>query len=238
MSGSFADGSFALAFCGTPEYIAPELLESQGYTKTVDWWTLGVLLYEMMVLWYSPALNPSKSFQTGLPPFYDENVNIMYQRILRDPLNFPLDILPEARAIMVGLLQRDPSRRLGANGAEEIKRHAFFSRYIDWNRYVYFCTYELGLQLCRLLAKKIQPPFKPSVVSKYLRTCSMSFTVKQQESVLDVANFDTDFTNEEAQDSVVTDSALSETVQDQFRGFTYNPTNEHLSESVSYPVVM
>ncbi|KAF8737450.1 hypothetical protein AX14_012840 [Amanita brunnescens Koide BX004] len=178
-------------FCGTPEYIAPELLESQGYTKTVDWWTLGVLLYEMM---------------TGLPPFYDENVNIMYQRILRDPLNFPLDILPEARSIMVGLLQRDPSRRLGANGAEEIKRHPFFSRYIDWNK---------------LLAKKIQPPFKPSV-----------------ESVLDVANFDTDFTNEEAQDSVVIDSALSETVQDQFRGFTYNPTNEHLSESVSYPAVL
>ena len=59
-----------------------------------------------------------------------------------------------------------------------------------------------------------------------------------QESVLDVANFDPDFTNEEAQDSVVTDSALSETVQDQFRGFTYNPANEHLSESVSYPTVL
>ena len=68
-----------------------------------------------------------------------------------------------------------------------------------------------------MLAKKIQPPFKPSV-----------------ESVLDVANFDPDFTNEEAQDSVVEDSHLSETVQDQFKGFTYNPANEHLSESVSY----
>jgi serum/glucocorticoid-regulated kinase 2 len=68
----------------------------------------------------------------------------------------------------------------------------------------------------RLMQKKIQPPFKPSV-----------------ESALDVANFDQEFTSETAQDSVVQDSQLSETVQDQFRGFTYNPADEHLSESVS-----
>jgi serum/glucocorticoid-regulated kinase 2 len=133
----------------------------------------------------------------------------MYQRILSDPLNFPPDISSDARSIITGLLQRNPSHRLGDKGAEEIKRHPFFSKHIDW---------------ARLLARKITPPFKPSVAS-----------------VLDVANFDTEFTSEAAQDSVVEDSALSETVQDQFRGFTYNPANEHLGaggESVNYGSVM
>ena len=74
--------------------------------------------------------------QTGLPPFYDEDVNIMYQRILSDPLLFPPDMPPDAMSVITGLLQRDPSKRLGSNGAEEIKRHPFFSKHIDWNRYV------------------------------------------------------------------------------------------------------
>ena len=87
----------------------------------------------------------------------------MYQRILRDPLLFPPDISPDARSLMTGLLQRDPSRRLGHNGADEIKRHPFFAKYIDWNR---------------LLAKKIQPPFKPSVV------CSLAFCPLSQRCLL------------------------------------------------------
>jgi serum/glucocorticoid-regulated kinase 2 len=76
--------------------------------------------------------------QTGLPPFHDVNVNLMYQRILTDPLNFPLDLPGEAWGVMTGLLQRDPTRRLGVinNGGKEVKRHLFFAKHIDWNRCV------------------------------------------------------------------------------------------------------
>ncbi|CDS13492.1 hypothetical protein LRAMOSA05668 [Lichtheimia ramosa] len=123
-------------FCGTPEYLAPELLLGQSYTKSVDWWTLGVLLYEMM---------------TGLPPFYDQDTNEMYRKILQDELRFPDDMSSDAQSLLRGLLTRDPDERLGNNGSEGIKDHPFFAS-IDWRR---------------LQQKKVQPPFKPTIESAF-----------------------------------------------------------------------
>ncbi|KFO32210.1 Serine/threonine-protein kinase Sgk1 [Fukomys damarensis] len=120
-------------FCGTPEYLAPEVLHKQPYDRTVDWWCLGAVLYEMLY---------------GLPPFYSRNTAEMYDNILNKPLQLKPNITNSARHLLEGLLQKDRTKRLGAkDDFMELKSHIFFSL-INWDD---------------LINKKIMPPFNPNV---------------------------------------------------------------------------
>uniref|UniRef100_G3NRQ9 Serine/threonine-protein kinase Sgk1 n=1 Tax=Gasterosteus aculeatus aculeatus TaxID=481459 RepID=G3NRQ9_GASAC len=120
-------------FCGTPEYLAPEVLRKEAYDRTVDWWCLGAVTYEMI---------------HSLPPFYSRDVDEMYDGILHKPLPLPPGKSAAVCSLLVGLLQKDQHRRLGAIADFlEIKNHAFFSS-INWDD---------------LDHKRITPPYNPNV---------------------------------------------------------------------------
>jgi serine/threonine protein kinase len=112
------DTSMTNSFCGSPAYLAPEMLKKQGHSHSVDWYILGVLLYEML---------------TGAPPFFSSNRDLMFQNIQKATLRFPKGISSAARDLIGKLVERDPVARLGSGvtGSEEVKRHSFFAG-VDW----------------------------------------------------------------------------------------------------------
>nr|XP_058969985.1 serine/threonine-protein kinase N2-like isoform X2 [Pocillopora verrucosa] len=138
-------------FCGTPEFLAPEVLTETSYTRAVDWWGLGVLIFEMLV---------------GESPFPGDDEEEVFDSIVNDEVRYPRFLSTEAIAIMRRLLRRNPERRLGASekDAEDVRKQPFF-RDMNWDD---------------LLARKVRPPFVPSV-----------------RHAEDVSNFDEEFTSEE-----------------------------------------
>uniref|UniRef100_A0A8C9T696 protein kinase C n=1 Tax=Scleropages formosus TaxID=113540 RepID=A0A8C9T696_SCLFO len=130
-------GDRTSTFCGTPEFLAPEVLTDTSYTRAVDWWGLGVLVYEMLV---------------GESPFPGDDEEEVFDSIVNDEVRYPRFLSTEAIGLMRRLLRRNPDRRLGSSekDAEDVKKQPFF-RGMDWEA---------------LLQKKLPPPFIPSIVGK------------------------------------------------------------------------
>ncbi len=148
-------------FCGTPSYMAPEVLLGTGHGLAVDWWSFGTLIYETLA---------------GAPPFYSRNLHEMYRSILCGDLRWPPSIGKAARAMLEGLLVRDPLRRLGAQGTAQIQRQKFFK----------------PLDFRQVLARDYKPLFQPTLVG-----------ASPSVQALDTTNFDSSFTGEVACDAEV-----------------------------------
>lgn len=113
------NNSSAKSFCGSVAYLAPEVLRRQGHGKSVDWYLVGVLLYEMLV---------------GIPPYFSSNKDQMFKNIKSGPLRMPERLTKDTKDFIIKLLNKNPAKRLGAGkgDAEELKSHPFFSG-VNWN---------------------------------------------------------------------------------------------------------
>jgi serum/glucocorticoid-regulated kinase 2 len=166
----------AMSFCGTPEYLSPEIITMEGHDRMADWWSFGILLFEMLC---------------GLPPFYSDNLEKMYDSIKNSPVKFPkkINLEEDTKDIIRKLLEKNPKKRLGyENGIEDIKCHPFFA----------------PIDFTLIEQKKIPAPFIP-----------------QLNNETDVKYFDDEFTSEEVEMSYIPkkNQAVIKANQDKFKDF-------------------
>ncbi|XP_044491180.1 serine/threonine-protein kinase AtPK2/AtPK19-like [Mangifera indica] len=138
LAKQFDENTRSNSMCGTIEYMPPEIILGKGHDKAVDWWSVGILLYEML---------------TGKPPFIGGNKQKVQQKIVKDKIKLPAFLSSEAHSLLKGLLQKEPGKRLGSGprGSEEIKQHKWFKS-VNWKK---------------LEAREIQPSFHPDVAGKH-----------------------------------------------------------------------
>eukprot|EP00339_Tiarina_fusa_P014516 CAMPEP_0117022890 /NCGR_PEP_ID=MMETSP0472-20121206/17140_1 /TAXON_ID=693140 ORGANISM="Tiarina fusus, Strain LIS" /NCGR_SAMPLE_ID=MMETSP0472 /ASSEMBLY_ACC=CAM_ASM_000603 /LENGTH=424 /DNA_ID=CAMNT_0004728851 /DNA_START=124 /DNA_END=1398 /DNA_ORIENTATION=+ len=135
------DDHSAKTFCGTIEYMAPEIITGSGHGKAVDWWSLGILICDTL---------------TGNPPFRSKNRNALQKLILKGKFKLPNYLSNQARSLIRSLLKQDPEKRLGGvRGASEVKKHCFFK----------------GIMWEKLYDKLIPPPFVPAIENGLEDTC-------------------------------------------------------------------
>ncbi|XP_078445029.1 serine/threonine-protein kinase AtPK2/AtPK19-like [Wolffia australiana] len=143
LAKQFEENTRSNSLCGTVEYMAPEIILGKGHDKAADWWSVGVLLFEML---------------TGKPPFCGGNREKIQQKIIKEKMKLPGYLSSDAHALLKGLLQKEPERRLGsgAGGSGEIKTQRWF-RGVNWKR---------------VEAREMAPGFRPSVSG---RLCVANF---------------------------------------------------------------
>ncbi|CAH9061661.1 unnamed protein product [Cuscuta europaea] len=124
------------SMCGTVDYMSPEIILGKGHDKAADWWSVGILLFEML---------------TGKPPFIGNREKVQ-QKIIKERIKLPTYLSSEAHSLLKGLLQKDSSKRIGSGpkGSDEIKGHKWF-KLINWKK---------------LEAREVQPSFRPEVAGK------------------------------------------------------------------------